>query len=170
MKPFYQDKLVTIYHESFRWLESDVVVLDSPWPLLGVKQFKAKVYYIDCGNLYPFYANQFLNERRLVVAWYKRVGKSESVVGDVQLIVGDVKVPTLPIYTIPPIYARYNEWERPIDLMLDLLGESEGNIYDPFLGSGTTLVAAKMLGRKAIGFDIDIKCCEIAAERCRKCE
>ncbi len=61
---------------------------------------------------------------------------------------------------------RLHKTQKPLRLYRELLQEMpEGTIIDPFMGSGTTLRAAKDLGRKAIGIELEEKYCEVAANR-----
>ena len=69
-------------------------------------------------------------------------------------------------------------WERPnpqfhpnqkplgaISKLISTYTAAEANVLDPFCGSGTTLVAARALGRRAIGIEIEERFCELAALR-----
>ena len=61
---------------------------------------------------------------------------------------------------------RYHPNQKPIALMGCGLGFlPDGVVLDPYMGSGPVLVAAKNLGRKSIGIEIEEKYCEIAAQR-----
>lgn len=63
---------------------------------------------------------------------------------------------------------NYHPTQKPVALMkwiLTMRWTPTGTVLDPFMGSGTTLRAAKDLGRKAIGIEIEEKYCEIAAKR-----
>ena len=63
---------------------------------------------------------------------------------------------------------RLHPTQKPVDLMRWCLGflPTGAVVLDPFMGSGTTLVAAKSLGRRAIGIEIEERYCEVAAQRC----
>jgi DNA modification methylase len=58
---------------------------------------------------------------------------------------------------------------KPLDLFKRLLLKCKSEaVLDPFLGSGTTVVAAKHLGIRAIGIEIEERFCALAADRLRQ--
>jgi site-specific DNA-methyltransferase (adenine-specific) len=52
--------------------------------------------------------------------------------------------------------------------LIKLYGFIEDTVFDPFVGSGSTCAAAKALGRRSIGVDVDPRSCALAAARCRR--
>ena len=66
---------------------------------------------------------------------------------------------------------RQHPTQKPLPLMLWIIQnftEPDDTIFDPFLGSGTTAVAAKQLGRNFIGVEVNPEYCKIAEERLKQ--
>lgn len=62
----------------------------------------------------------------------------------------------------------HHDWEQPeseAEYWIDALCPADGLVCDPFIGSGTTAVAARHLNRKWIGFEIDACTAAIASQR-----
>jgi site-specific DNA-methyltransferase (adenine-specific) len=75
------------------------------------------------------------------------------------------------VWTFAPPAGRHRHdhpTQKPIALMIHILSTMSRPadlVLDPFMGSGSSLVAAQLLGRKAIGIEIEERYCEIAARR-----
>lgn len=98
--------------------------------------------------------------------------QAEYVVWGSKGATGEQHADTLPgVFKYPPLAFGRDDKEhiaqKPIGLMRELLkfAADDSLILDPFMGSGTTLRAAKDMGRRAIGIEMSPEYCEIAVRR-----
>ena len=75
------------------------------------------------------------------------------------------------LISVPTVSAKEREHvtQKPVGLLKELLRVVPGEqltVLDPFMGSGSTLAAAKYSGHRAIGVELEERYCEIAAKRC----
>jgi DNA modification methylase len=61
--------------------------------------------------------------------------------------------------------------QKPVEAMARPIrnyGDKNDDVYHPFLGSGTTVIAAEMSGRKCFGMEVSPAYCDVAAQRWSK--
>lgn len=66
---------------------------------------------------------------------------------------------------------RFHPTQKPTELMAKIIQdftENDDLVLDPFVGSGTTCIAAKQLGRNFIGIELSEKYCKIARQRLKQ--
>lgn len=64
-----------------------------------------------------------------------------------------------------PSEERLHPAEKPVALIHSLLSVCSGLVVDPFMGSGSTLIAAREANRRAVGIEMEERYCEVAAKR-----
>jgi len=104
--------------------------------------------------------------RRCWLVWDKQ--NAVPTMSDCEMAWTSYDKPTKRISLPVGVHTTGHPSQKPLKLMLwclSIAGDEVGTVLDPFMGSGTTLVAAKQLRRKAIGIEIEEKYCEIAKRR-----
>jgi hypothetical protein len=205
MKPFYEEKGITIYHGDARELASKIpchtVITDPIWPdcehifpgvdaasllhdvLADCAIAERVAIHLGCYSDPRFLkaVPLFMKFFRVVTLDVARVGYRGRLLmtGDIAYLFGEPPASRPGAHVIPgrmvdsdssgkqsdhPCPRKLNHvgwlvrwWSEPTDIILD-----------PFMGSGTSLVAAKNWNRRAVGIEIEEAFCEIASNRLRQ--
>jgi DNA modification methylase len=189
MTPYYQDDYVTIYHGDCRDVlpdlpKVDLVFADPPYGV-GFAEWDSEILEMEwlnvCRNLAdtvyvtPGNGNQYDYPKPTWTAAWFRPGSVQLAKGGPGFKfshwepilcygTGDLSVDCKQINANTGLGYLEHPCPKPETLLNWLIGDFK-TILDPFMGSGTTLRAAKDLGRKAIGIELEEKYCEIAAKR-----
>jgi site-specific DNA-methyltransferase (adenine-specific) len=195
MKPYYERDGIVIYHGDCREIlpalgPVDLVLTDPPYgvnktyashvdtpeslsalvaatlPMLAALSPK-RLITCGVGNIWKYPAADW------VICWWKPNAMTRSAVANAN-VWEPVLVYGCKGFGVDGVTATIipqdidHPCPKPIRLMqwlIERASEAGETILDPFMGSGTTLRAAKDLGRKAIGIEIEERYCEIAAKR-----
>ena len=185
-KPYYQDSAVTIYHGDCRevlpYLPSvELVLTDPPYPnnaghfvegIAAANEFLSKY---QCPHWRVFWDEMSRPPVPLPLVaihiWHRTNTNRPDNYEPIYEFNSDGAKRASRVYPFCVIFpgltginATGHPTEKNEKLISALCGKAE-HILDPFMGSGTTLRAAKNLNRKAVGIEINERYCEIAANR-----
>jgi DNA modification methylase len=191
IKPYYEEPGITIYHGDCREIMPelqpvDMVVTDPPHGIGDRMQggtWGAASQYSDFrkwdkkpdSDIFP----TIINMGSTVIIWggnhFELPPSRGWLVWDKKRIIGTLSDCELAWTNIDRPIKKFSWFaaahkfghptEKPLELIKWCVEFAPGVVLDPFMGSGTTLRAAKDLGRKAIGIEIEEKYCQIAALR-----
>jgi len=189
VKPYYDHAGITIYHGDCREIlpgmpRVDLILTDPPYPngaghfLDGIEAAESIVFAPAAPVCLVFWdeITRPVSPFPLVAVhvWHRSNTNRPDNYESVLCFAADGRKRASRVLSFPVVFpgltgcheATGHPTQKPVRLMTRLiLMEPPGTILDPFMGSGTTLRAAKDLGRKAIGIEIEEKYCEIAAKR-----
>lgn len=175
-------------------LRADAVVSDPPYGINWVPRVHNRVAIIgddepfdpaillSVGTQHIVWGGNYfahaLAETSAWIVWVKReitsTTGSDKTTSDCEMAWTDLGGPTRVVRHIWDGWIRQGEWgqrntvhpaQKPVEVMAYCVNRTTGVVVDPFMGSGSTLVAAKHNHRKAIGIEIEERYCEIAAKR-----
>jgi DNA modification methylase len=73
------------------------------------------------------------------------------------------------VVSVPPVKSNVDHPAQfPVGLAAAYIKSFTGDVYDPFLGSGTTIIAAEQLHRRCFGLEISPAYCDVIVARWEK--
>ena len=143
---FFTRKAVEI---GFKYLNTLAIIKDNPLPHFTKTNWRSAFelcFYACKGNKTKTF--NFINQQRMVNKFHYLIGKKDSGCKRE----GIISHPT----------------EKPLNffkLLVEVNSNKDDTVFDGFMGSGTTAVACKQLGRNFIGFEINDEYIKIANKR-----
>lgn len=187
IQPFYTDEYITLYCGDARdySFKPDAIITDPPYPnkanhfIDGIEAAKSVLKNTDCENIFVFWDEMELPRVKIQLVakhiWHRTNTNRPDNYEMIYQFNKDGKKRASRVLPYPVIYkgltgcteATGHPTQKNYKLMQELIVMSKCNglIYDPFAGSGSTLFAAKQLGLKAVGVEIDEGYCNIIADR-----
>ncbi len=185
VQPYYQDDACTIYHGDCRdllpSLDFDVFVTDPPYPNNAghfddaVASAREVLSHLTCDALVFWSELERPPVPRQLVAvhiWHRTNVNGRPYEPIYHFEEGDKR--RSEVWPHPAVFngagPGCNEYlghptQKPVALMRRVVAKTAGAVVDPYMGSGSTLRAAKDLGRRAIGIEVEEEYCEVAAKR-----
>lgn len=191
MKPYYEQDGITIYHgdcrEIVREIKSPIIVTDPPYGIgattmtlgKGKKQFHRGDWdterpdirwMIDASEYLCVWGGNYFADQLPVsnhwLCWHKI--NDERSFSEFELAWTNYGRQCRIFQRHWSGEEKQHPTQKPVSVMrwsIEQCPDKDGVILDPFMGSGTTLRAAKDMNRKAIGIEIEERYCEIAAKR-----
>lgn len=184
--PYYQDDYVTIYNanclDMVGSLAPDVIITDPPYPNFHTDEYKyfdgilnfltqfdllqlifwtdKEKFPLSCTAIHKW--NKLCGTYATTENIFERNGNTICYEYSYQKIKNKIDA------QMNRDVLTGHKSQKPQRLMKELVkkfSESGDTILDPFMGSGSTLFAAKEMGRKAIGIELNKKWCKVAADR-----
>lgn len=155
MTPYYSDESVTIYHGDALEIMADLtcsvdlVVTDPPYMIGAVSAG-------SIGSKAGGWADM-MNSAMWFAAWYRQVDRLLRQNGAMWSFCN--------WRSLPVVMRAAMDAGMPITRRIIRTSGNAGLVLDPFMGSGTTIVAAQAEGVRAIGIEAEEKWCEVAAKR-----
>ena len=162
-----------------QWRDTFIWNKSNPFPTGSKKRLKdgfEYCFWFTKTNQYKFFPNEVLvkSDSKWIASELQRKNKGEHPVKNgsglnmsrryVSDMVRPSNVLTLAVDTTNHLHPATFPIGLP-EFFIKLMSESGDLVFDPFAGSGTTLLAAKQLGRRYLGCDVKVEYVDIARKR-----